>query len=260
MGEPVDDMGEPVENMSQSDEDDDEDREDEEAEDDEQSSSSTAGQTIPEDTTSTTAPTLPSETPKEVPPPRPSQSSSSKSSRSWGSSIVSLISFVSTKLVQRSAQPERPRGPDRLIRRFRFLTRGVLREVQLAHDRDRWHVKLDSAVIQSRSHRWGVFSDEKAHIIFMVPVPGLLPPANLSARLDMHWKAIKSKWYYELTVGETKVPACWIIQKENLGEVTPPEVVATIDILEEAREERTVTEDRATAHGMRGTLNEENRV
>mmetsp|Transcript_7811 Transcript_7811/g.11003 ORF Transcript_7811/g.11003 Transcript_7811/m.11003 type:complete len:173 (-) Transcript_7811:73-591(-) len=161
------------------------------------------------------------------------------------------MSFVSSKLTLRSAQSGRPRGPDRLIRRFQFYTRGVLREVQLAHDDDTWHVKLDTTAIQSRKHKKGIFTDEKTFVPFLVPIPGLTPPANVSARLDMHWRAIKTSWYYELWVGEIQVPACWVIQKENLPEVRIPEVVANLDVLEEAREKRTVIEDRATAHVIR---------
>jgi len=199
-------------------------------------------------------------TPNTAPPGRPSSGSSSKTSRSsWGSSLASLVSYVSksTLALVSLGQSERPRGADRLIRKFRFLTRGVPREVHLAHDNDVWHLKLDSKAIGSRKHRWGIFTDEHHVMHFSVSVPGVTPPLQLKACLDMTWKATKSRWYYELYVGETQVPPYWIIRcNRDLRDVEPPEVFGDLNVLEEAR--TTVTEDRVAAHKVREILRKAN--
>jgi len=100
-----------------------------------------------------------------------------------------------------------------VIRKFRFVLQGVLREVQVAHWDWIWQIMLDGKIVDRVAHEKSI---EVGESNFDVRAED---GTRLPAAIHMAWQPKINIWRYRLYVAGAEVPVCWT---KATGDVQPP--------------------------------------
>lgn len=100
-----------------------------------------------------------------------------------------------------------------VIRKFRFVVQGVLREVQVAHWDWIWQIMLDGKIVDRVAHNK---QDELGDSHFEVRTED---GVRLPADIQMFWQPRMNIWKYRLYVAGIEVPMCW---SKATGDIQPP--------------------------------------
>jgi hypothetical protein len=99
----------------------------------------------------------------------------------------------------------------KMIARWVFKVAGKVREVNLAHARGIWYIRVDSESLLTKSHSNAGLRRFRASIEFPIPLSEdesrLVGP--LIATMTMDWIPQKVRWYYTLILNGSEVPQYW---------------------------------------------------
>jgi len=106
------------------------------------------------------------------------------------------------------------------VRKFHFLAKGQLHEIELIHMDWVWQILHNDRIIDRRTH---AMTEDTCNCRFQIEVDASV---KLEAEVCMSWDNVKTIWYYTLLVGHLNVPPYWSKIKGDL-DVPLLEVVST---------------------------------
>jgi len=115
---------------------------------------------------------------------------------------------------------------EKLVKKYEFKTRGICRELSLAHAEGVWHIKVDSEEVVSKTHSNSPLKNFHTSVDFFVPMAldNSGDCESFAAKMTMEWIPRSAKWQYTLVVNDLMVLPCWSKTKGFVEGYEVPEV------------------------------------